>query len=144
VSVVARGCAEAAILMQTREDEFEKLPARKSLGMPKQMQRGQSPVEAVQTQVLGQPVLQLVFALARPAGAGQRGILRCGAARLQSTHCVEALDIADMAVDGEARLAGRVSDASAARPRYKRHVCSQPSGEGDRTGGGTCMNSRAT
>jgi hypothetical protein len=126
--------------MQTREDEFEKLPARKSLGMPKQMQRGQSPVEAVQTQVLGQPVLQLVFALGR-VSAGSCG---AGAARLQSTHCVEALDIADMAVDGEARLAGRVSDASAARPRYKRHVCSQPSGEGDRTGGGTCMNSRAT
>jgi hypothetical protein len=35
-----------------------------------------------------------------------------------------------MAVDGEAHLAGCVCDASAARPRNKRHVCSQPSGEG--------------
>jgi hypothetical protein len=76
VSVVARGCAEAAILMQTREDEFEELPARKSLGMPKQMQRGQSPVEAVQTQVLGQPVLQLVFALGRVSAGSCGAVLR--------------------------------------------------------------------
>jgi hypothetical protein len=65
VSVVPRSCAEAAILVQTREDEFEELPARKSLRLPQQMQRRQSPVEAVQAQVLGEPVLQLVFALER-------------------------------------------------------------------------------
>jgi hypothetical protein len=138
VSVVPRGCAEAAILMQTREDEFEELPARKSLGMPKQMQRGQSPVEAVQTQVLGQPVLQLVFALERVSAGSS------GAARLQRTHCVEALYVANMAVDGEAHLAGHVSGASAARPRNKRHVCSRRLVRRDRTGDGTCMNSRAT
>jgi hypothetical protein len=85
------------------------------------MQRSQSPIEAVQAQVLREPVLQLVFALQQVSAGSCCEVL----ARLQSTHCVEALDIADMIVDGEAHLARRVSDATAARPRNKRHVCNQ-------------------
>lgn len=41
--------------------------------MAQQVQSGQSPVEAVQTQVLGEPVLDLVGALVRvSAGRGRR------------------------------------------------------------------------
>jgi hypothetical protein len=65
MSVVPRGSAEAAIFMQTGKDKFEQFSTRKSFGVAKQVQCSQSPVEAVEAQMLGEPVLELVFALER-------------------------------------------------------------------------------
>jgi hypothetical protein len=61
--IMAGGSAEAAALMQTLEDEFQNLCARKGVRPSQQMQSGQSPVQAIESKVLGEPVLQLVFAL---------------------------------------------------------------------------------
>lgn len=44
-------------------------------------------------------------------------------AAVGSTHCVEALDVADVLVDKELHLLWHVSHAGAAWTRYKRHVC---------------------
>jgi hypothetical protein len=60
-----QGRAKAAAVMQAREDKVENLSARKSTPVAQQMQRRQSPIEAVQTQMLGEPVLELVLALER-------------------------------------------------------------------------------
>jgi hypothetical protein len=65
MSIVAWRRPEAAILVQTRQDEVEELSTRQSIRMAQQVQRSQSPVQAVQTQVLGEPVLELIFALER-------------------------------------------------------------------------------
>jgi len=77
------------------------------------VQGSQSPVQAVEAQVLGEPVLKLVFALER-VSAG-----RCcwSTARLrESTHSVEALDVADVLVDKELHLVGHAGHARAAWP----------------------------
>jgi hypothetical protein len=42
--------------------------------------------------------------------------------RRQSTHSVEALDVADVLVDQETHLIGHVGHAATARPRNKRHA----------------------
>lgn len=120
MSIVSRSCAEAAVLMQTRKDKLEQFSARQGLRMAQQMQRSEPPVEAVQTQMLGEPVLQLVFALERVSAGCRCWLL----ARLRGgTHCVETLDVAHMLVDEELHLVRHTCDAGAAWPRGKRHVC---------------------
>lgn len=72
MSIVSRSCAEAAILAQTREDKLEEFCARQGVWMAQQVQRSQSPVQAVETQMLGEPVFELIFALQRvSAGCGR-------------------------------------------------------------------------
>lgn len=63
MSIVSRSSAEAAIFVQTREDKLEQLSARQSFWVAQEVQRSESPVQPVQTQMLGEPVLNLVFAL---------------------------------------------------------------------------------
>lgn len=65
VGIVARGSTEAAVRVQARHDKVQNVAARQGVGMAEQMQRRQPPVEAIQTQVFGEPVLELVFALRR-------------------------------------------------------------------------------
>jgi hypothetical protein len=118
VSIVTRGCGEATILVQTREDKFEELSARESFRMAQQVQRSQSPIEAVQTQMFSEPVLQLVFALERVSAESCWWV----PARLQSTHSVEALNVADVLLHEELHLAGHVGYAATARSSDQRHV----------------------
>jgi hypothetical protein len=84
--------------MQARQHEVEHLAAREAVGLAEQMQCRQAPIQPVEPQVLGQPVLQLVFPLfpgqPRERGAGASSIAL-------GTHCVETLDVADMLVDEE-------------------------------------------
>jgi hypothetical protein len=54
---MAWGGAEAAALMQTLEDEFQNLGARKGVRPSQQMQGSQAPVQAIESKVLGEPVL---------------------------------------------------------------------------------------
>lgn len=61
--IMSRGRPEAAILMQTREHKIDYLVARKGIRTAEQMQGRQSPVEAIYTEMLREPVLELVFAL---------------------------------------------------------------------------------
>lgn len=65
MSIVAGGSAKASIIVQTREYKVEDFAAGQGVGLAQQMQGGQSPVEAVEAQMLCEPVLQLVFALGR-------------------------------------------------------------------------------
>lgn len=65
MSIVARGSAEAPVLMQTRKDKVEDLTTRQGVWAAQKMQGSQSPVEAVEAQMLGEPVLELIFALGR-------------------------------------------------------------------------------
>jgi hypothetical protein len=65
VRIMARSSTKAAALVQTREEEVKDAVAGEGVWVAKQMQGGQSPVQAVETQVLGEPVLELVFALGR-------------------------------------------------------------------------------
>jgi hypothetical protein len=62
--------------------------------------------------MLGEPVLQLVFALERVSAGSWSRML----ARLRGTHCVEALNVADVLVDKEVHLVrgfGHAADARA-------------------------------
>ncbi|KAH9878473.1 hypothetical protein IAQ61_001745 [Plenodomus lingam] len=51
--------------MQTREDEVENVTAGQRIWTAEKMQCSQAPVEAVETQMFSEPVLELVFALGR-------------------------------------------------------------------------------
>jgi len=81
--------------------------------MAQQMQGSQPPVQAVQSQVLGEPVLELVLAL-RQSGPSMM-------AEGRQTHSVEALDVADVLVDVELHL-GRQGSGAPAGPRDEGHV----------------------
>jgi hypothetical protein len=78
---MAWGGAEAAALMQTREDEVENLCTRKGVGASQQMQGGQAPVQAVEPEVLGEPVVDLVFAL---RWSGSSSAITCVGRRTES------------------------------------------------------------
>lgn len=70
---MARGCPEAARVVQTREDEVEDLGAREGVRAAQEMQGSQAPVEAVEAQMFGEPVLELVFALERVSAGREPG-----------------------------------------------------------------------
>lgn len=74
VRIVAWSGAKSAVLVQARQHKVQDVVAREGVRVSEQMQRSQSPVEAVQAQVLGEPVLELVFALGR-VSAGLDGWL---------------------------------------------------------------------
>ncbi|KXH44764.1 hypothetical protein CNYM01_02229 [Colletotrichum nymphaeae SA-01] len=60
--VVARRGTEPPALMLTREHEINRLVPRERLRVAEQVQRDETPIEAVEAQVLRQPVVVLVFA----------------------------------------------------------------------------------
>lgn len=62
---MAWGGPEATAVMQTRQHKVDDVVTWEGVGMAEQMQSRQAPVQAVEPQVLRQPVLQLVFALSR-------------------------------------------------------------------------------
>jgi hypothetical protein len=66
---MARSCAEATIVVQTRAYKVQDLIARESIRVSQQVQSSQSPVQSVEAQMLGEPVLELVFALGRVSAA---------------------------------------------------------------------------
>lgn len=118
--IVGRCCTKATALVQTREDESKNAMAGQSCGLAEQMQGGHAPVQAVQPEMLGEPVLELIFALRR------RSVLSLGwhkkrHARERQTHGIETLDVADVLVDVEARF-GRQRGHAPAGPRDKRHA----------------------
>lgn len=84
--------------------------------MTQKMEGGQTPIQTVQSQVFGEPVLQLVFSL-RVASAQAVDLI----VRLGQTHFVETLDVADVLVDIETHLSWHVGHAAAARARYQGH-----------------------
>lgn len=74
---MARRSTEAAIIMQTRDDKVEDGSAWKGVWAAQEMQGRQSPVEAVEAQMFGEPVLELIFALQRvSAGLDGRELAR--------------------------------------------------------------------
>lgn len=70
--------------------------------MTEQMQRGETPVESAETQMLGQPVLELIFAL----WTGQRQRGSSAKKPLPRTHSVEGLYVLDVLVDKQLQLLG--------------------------------------
>lgn len=88
MGIMARGSTETAIIMHTREDKVEDSGARESIWVSQEMQRRQSPVEAVETQMFGEPVLELIFALERvSAGLDGRVLARPGRAETGYAQC---------------------------------------------------------
>jgi hypothetical protein len=65
VRIVPRRSTEAAVFVQTREHEVEEFTTWEGIRVSQEVQCCQSPVEAVEAQVFGEPVLELVFALER-------------------------------------------------------------------------------
>ncbi len=65
VGIMSRSSAEATVLVQTRAHKVQDAVAREGIWMSQQVQCSQPPVEAVEAQVLGEPVLELVFTLER-------------------------------------------------------------------------------
>lgn len=65
MGIMPRSSTETAIIMQTREDKVEDVTARESVWLSQEMQGRQSPIEAVETQMFGEPVFELIFALER-------------------------------------------------------------------------------
>lgn len=63
VGVVARGGAETAAVVLAREHKVYGLAARQGVRVAQQVQGDEPPVDAVEAQVLGQPVV--IFVLAR-------------------------------------------------------------------------------
>ena len=63
VSVMTRGRTETTTIVLTGEYEVDGFVARKSIGMTEEMQCSQAPIDAVESQVLRQPVFEFIFAL---------------------------------------------------------------------------------
>jgi hypothetical protein len=63
MGIMIRSRSETAILMSARQDELDGLISRQPVWTAQQMQRGQTPVDAIETEMLGQPVLEFVFSL---------------------------------------------------------------------------------
>lgn len=61
VGVVARRSSKATVFMLTRQDKVNGFLAGKPIRVPEEMECCQPPVHAVQSQVLSQPVVQLIF-----------------------------------------------------------------------------------
>lgn len=53
--------SEAAVLVLARQHKVDGLGAREGLGVAEEVQSGQAPVEAIETQMLRQPVVILVL-----------------------------------------------------------------------------------
>ena len=88
VGIVTRGSTETAIWMQAREDKVKNAGSGKGIGMTEKMQGRQPPVEAVQAQMFGEPVLELVFALERvSAGLRVRELARPGTRSSSYAQC---------------------------------------------------------
>lgn len=85
VGVVARGGAEPAAVVLAREDKVYGARAREGVGPAEEVQGHEAPVDAVEAEVLGQPVVVLV-----PAG-------------------VEGLDVLHMLGGGELQLVWEVA-----------------------------------
>lgn len=60
--IVTRSSAKAAAVMLAGQDKIYRLVARQCFRVPEQMQGHEPPVDAIEPQVLGQPVVVLVFA----------------------------------------------------------------------------------
>lgn len=103
---MAGGSTEAAVIVEAGEDEVEDALAGQGVRMAEQMQGSQAPVEAIEAEVFGQPVLELVLAL---RGSVERR-RACSGGR---AHRVEALDICDVLVDVEAQVGGQGGGAAA-------------------------------
>jgi hypothetical protein len=88
VSIVARSSAKAASLVQTREDKVEDALTRQRVRLAEQVQRSQSPVEAVQTQMLREPVLELVLALQQVSAPNQLSECAARQIRTESRLCM--------------------------------------------------------
>jgi hypothetical protein len=67
MSIMAWGSSEASIVPLAGKNKVDGFLARQGIGMAEEMKRCQSPVYAIETQVLGQPVLQLILALLSPS-----------------------------------------------------------------------------
>jgi hypothetical protein len=66
---MSRSSAEATGLVHTRVYKVQDLIAWEGVRLSQQVQSGQSPVQTIETQMLGEPVLELVFALQRVSAA---------------------------------------------------------------------------
>jgi len=60
---MARSGTKTSTLMLTRKDEFEGGVAGESFGVTQKMQSCQTPVDAVQSEMFGEPVLEFIFPL---------------------------------------------------------------------------------
>ena len=55
--------AEASVCVLASEDEVNSFVTRQGLWKPEQMECSQAPVYAIQSQVFGQPIVELIFSL---------------------------------------------------------------------------------
>jgi len=68
--------------------------------MSQQMQSSQPPVNAIESQMLCEPVFELVFSLERPIST----MRVCVEVWCRYTHCIKTLDVVDMLLDHETGL----------------------------------------
>ena len=63
VRIMTGGCTEATVVVLACEDELHCFVTGQGIWMAQKMKRGQSPIDSIQSQVFGQPVIELVFPL---------------------------------------------------------------------------------
>ena len=85
--IMTWGCAETTVVMLARQDELDSLRSRESIRMAEKMQSRQAPVDAIQTQVLGEPIFQFISALQinQPENGNRKGSDRCIRTRTMSS-----------------------------------------------------------
>lgn len=100
-------CTKPTVVVLARQDEFDGFVTRQGIWPTKQMQRSQSPVDTIESQMLCEPIFKLVSSLAMHQYSAGRGD------ELTPTHCVKALDILYMSVRDKGHLSGQVTASSA-------------------------------
>ena len=116
MSIVAWSGSKTTTLMQAGKQKVQNALTRKGIRVSKQMQSRETPVQAVQAEMLREPVFQLVFALISGSASAAQMV-----SRSRQTHAVEALYVFDVLVHEEPHFSRHGGDAPAAGPRDEGH-----------------------
>ena len=117
--VVARSCAEAAIVVQAAEDEIEDAFAWEGRWVAEEVERGEAPVDAAYAKMFGEMVFELIAALLWVSVSVCGGVL---SSRI-FTYCIEALDVGDVLLHDQLQFTWNLSrTTSTSRTCCERHL----------------------
>jgi hypothetical protein len=115
---VIGGSTKTPVFVLTRQDKFDGLVSRQRISVTEQMKSCQPPVDTIETEVLGQPILEFIFSLMDTSIAVRWG-------NLQVTHSIKSLDISHMLCDLQNQLSRKPLTAASSGAGYERHECCQ-------------------
>ena len=88
MGIMAGSSTEATRLLLAGQDEINSLVSRKSIGSSHEMKSGQTPIQAIDSQMLRQPVFQLILTLWGRQSISRNKRIRPVNARYLDSGCI--------------------------------------------------------